>query len=276
MKIAAAQMACTCGDVAANMRKIRLLAEQAKQDGAEWIVFPEMSDTGYAMSVIRDKASFWSGGAVPELCRITRELALGIVCGVSERDGPAIFNSQVTVDSTGNIIGKYRKTHLFEPAPVEEHKCFAAGAGLVVASMGRFRAGLSICYDLRFPEFYRALACEEGANLFILSSAWPFLRLEHLRILTRARAIENQSYLVLSNRVGTDEGIKFCGNSAIIDPSGTIIALASSDGEELVQAEISAVTIEEVRQRMPVFEHRRPELYRNALEFSTRSEGWQQ
>jgi omega-amidase len=262
MKIAAAQMACRIGDVDANVRKIRDFAEQAKSSGAEWIVFPEMSDTGYVMTVIREMASPWNRGAVPEVQLLAKKLAIGIVCGVSEREDEHIFNAQVVIDAGGRVIAKYRKTHLFAPEPIAEHRYFAAGNALVTAPMGKLRAGLSICYDLRFPELYRALALEGRADLFIISSAWPVARCDHLRALATARAIENQSYLVLANRVGADNGGKFCGHSAIIDPSGCFIATGSSDEEELVEAEISPATLVSVRDRMPVFSHRRPELYR--------------
>ena len=97
--------------------------------------------------------------------------------------------------------------------------------------------------------------------MLINSSAWPFPRVEHLRILALARAIENQSYLILANRVGTDDGVTFCGTSAIIDPYGVIIASASADREELIQAEISDDVIKSVRSRMAVFAHRRSDLY---------------
>jgi len=111
------------------------------------------------------------------------------------------------------------------------------------------------------PGGRRALAVEHGANVFINSSAWPFPRLEHLRILALARAIENQCYLILANRVGTDDGVTFCGTSAIIDPYGVIVAAASADREELIQAEISEEVIKSVRSRMAVFNHRRQDLY---------------
>ncbi len=98
-------------------------------------------------------------------------------------------------------------------------------------------------------------------NVFINSSAWPFPRVEHLRLLALARAIENQSYLILANRVGTDDGVTFCGSSVIIDPYGVVLAAASADREELIQAEISEKVIASVRDRMAVFDHRREDLY---------------
>ena len=227
MKIAAAQMACAVGDVAANLAKMRHFSERAKGGGAEWIVFPEMADTGYVMSVIRAQATSWQAGAVPELQRIAKDFSLGIICGVAERDGESIYNSQVVVDAKGEIAGKYRKIHLFSPPPVEEDKCFAAGDCTATLAAGAFRFGFSICYDLRFPELYRKLATDDKANVFILSSAWPFPRVEHFRILATARAIENQSYVIVSNRVGKDGGVPFCGSSAIIDPYGVAVATAS-------------------------------------------------
>jgi predicted amidohydrolase len=262
MKIAAAQIACELGDVGANVRKMRDFAARAKEAGAELIVFPEMADTGYAMAVIQEQATSWKEGAVPQLQEIARALAIGIISGVSEREGDSIYNSQVSIEAGGAIVAKYRKTHLFSPPPVEEHKCFAAGNELVSCAMGELRLGLTICYDLRFPEVYRSLACEKGANVFIISSAWPFPRLEHQRVLATARAIENQSYVVLSNRVGKDDGVAFCGSSAIIDAYGVVIAAASADREEVIVGEVSEDVIASVRQRMGVFEHRRPDVYR--------------
>jgi predicted amidohydrolase len=263
MKIAAAQLACVLGDVAANLAKIREFAHRAKESGAEMLVFPEMSDTGYAMRVIREQAGSWNDGAVAELQGLARKLSLTIISGVSEKEGARIYNTQVVVGSDGSILGKYRKIHLFAPAPIEEDKCCASGSSLTSISLGGFRLGLSICYDLRFPEIYRALAIEGEVNLFVVSSAWPFPRVSHLRVLATARAIENQSYLVLANRVGTDDGVQFCGSSAVIDPGGLILASGSEDEEELLLAEISIEAVKTVRLAMPVFLHRKPELYQS-------------
>ncbi len=261
MKIAVGQISCSLGDVAANVRKVREFASRAKQNGAEIILFPEMIDTGYSMSVIQKHATTWSEGAVPEFQEIAREFSIAIIAGVSERDGDSIYNSQVIVDLTGKIAAKYRKTHLFSPAPIEEHKCFTAGDALTTRKIDMLNLGLGICYDLRFPEFYRALAVEHGANVLLNSSAWPFPRVEHLRTLATGRAIENQSYFVLANRVGTDDGVTFCGSSTIIDPYGVVIAAASTDREEIIYGEISKEVVDLVRSRMPLFEHRRRDLY---------------
>ena len=261
MKIAAAQIACALGDLEANLRTIHDFASRAKDDGAELVVFPEMVDTGYSMPVIQKHATSWNEGAVPRLQKMAKQLSLAVIAGVSDRDGPRIHNGQVFIDAGGNIRAKYRKTHLVTAAPLDERPVFTAGDAFVSCKFDMFNLGLTICYDLRFPEVCRALAVEHGANVFINSSAWPFPRLEHLRILALARAIENQCYLILANRVGTDDGVTFCGTSAIIDPYGVIVAAASADREELIQAEISEEVIKSVRSRMAVFDHRRQDLY---------------
>ena len=260
MKIAAAQISCALGGVEANLRKIRDFSARAKEGGAELVVFPELAETGYSMPVIQRCATPWTEGAVPRLRKMAQDLSIAVICGVSERDGASIYNSQIFIDANGKVAGSYRKTHLFTGTPIGEDECFSPGNEFKSFPFGGLRLGLSICYDLRFPEVYRALALEEEVNVFILSSAWPFPRLEHFRILVAARAIENQSYMIASNRVGTDEGVTCCGSSAIIDPYGVILASASTDREELVQAEISEQAITSVRNKMAVFAQRRPDL----------------
>ena len=261
MKIAVAQISCSLGDPEANLSKVRDFSRRAKDVNAELIVFPEMTDTGYSMSVIQEHADEWNSGFVPGLRETASQLSIAIVSGVSERDGSSIYNSQVLIDSHGNIAAKYRKTHLYAVAPVEEQNCFAPGDSFASFTLGDLRFGFSICYDLRFPEMYRKLAAEEKVGGFVTSSAWPFPRLEHFRTLTIARAIENQSYVIASNRVGKDDDLWFCGSSAIIDPRGVVIAAASADREELIHVELSQDLVDSVRHRVDSLGHRRLDLY---------------
>ena len=261
MKVAVAQISCSLGEPDANLLKVRDFCGRAKETDADLIVFPEMIDTGYSMPVIRAHANHWTGGFVAGLQEIARQLSIAIVSGVSERDGASIYNSQVFVDQQGKIIAKYRKTHLYAVAPVEEQTCFAAGDRFASFAFGNLHLGFSICYDLRFPEMYRKLATEQNVGAFIVSSAWPFPRVEHFRTLAMARAIENQSYVIASNRVGKDDDLWFCGSSAIIDPRGVLIAAASADREELIHADLSQELVLSVRSRVGSFAHRRQDLY---------------
>jgi omega-amidase len=261
MKIAVAQVACSLGDPDANLSKVREFSGRAKEADAELIVFPEMTDTGYSMPVIRKHANDWKSGFVPGLQEIAGKLCIAIVAGVSEREGSLIYNSQILIDAKGQIAARYRKAHLYAVAPVEEQTCFAPGDEFASFALGGMRFGFSICYDLRFPEMYRKLATDEKANAFVISSAWPFPRIEHFRVLGQARAIENQSYVIASNRVGKDDDAWFCGSSAIVDPRGVVIAAASADREELIQAEVSQELVNSVRNRMQSLGHRREDLY---------------
>src|SRR5438093_8552684 len=261
MKIAVAQISCSLGDPEANLLKVRDFSSRARDVGAELIVFPEMTDTGYSMPVIRAHANHWTSGFVPGLQEIAKKLSIAIVSGVSERDGSSIYNSQVLVDAEGNVAAKYRKTHLYAVAPVEEQKCFASGDAFASFAVGDLRFGFSICYDLRFPEMYRKLVVEQNVGALIVSSAWPFPRIEHFRTLALARSIENQSYVIASNRVGKDDDLWFCGSSAIIDPRGVMVASASADREELIQADVSEDLVLSVRSRVESLAHRRQDLY---------------
>lgn len=261
MKVAVAQISCYLGDPEANLCKVREFSRAAKKINAKLIVFPEMSDTGYSMPVIQKHASYWKTGFVPGLQRIAKENSIAVVIGVSERDGSSIYNSQVLVDASGEVIAKYRKTHLYSVAPVEEQACFVPGDAFASFAFGDLHFGFSICYDLRFPELYRKLAIEQNVGAFLISSAWPFPRDEHFRVLAQARAIENQSYVIASNRVGKDDDLWFCGNSAIIDPRGVTVATASPDREELIHADVSEELVQSVRHRMQSLGHRRQDLY---------------
>jgi omega-amidase len=261
MKVAIGQISCSLGNPEANLSKVRAFSQRAKEAGAELIVFPEMSDTGYSMPVIQKHASHWKTGFVPGLQQIAKERSIAIVVGVSERDGSAIYNSQVFVDAKGKIIAKYRKTHLYAVAPVEEQACFVPGDTFASFVLGDLRFGFSICYDLRFPEMYRKLVTEQNVGAFLISSAWPFPRDEHFRVLAQARAIENQSYVIAANRVGKDDELWFCGNSAIMDPRGVIVAAASADREELINADVSEELVQSIRRRVNSLGHRRQDLY---------------
>src|ERR1700692_3964057 len=136
MKVAVAQISCSLGDPDANLLKVRDFSRRARDVGADLIVFPEMTDTGYSMPVIREHASDWANGFVPGVQEIAKKISIAIVSGASERDGSSIYNSQVFVDSQGNIAAKYRKTHLYAVAPVEEQACFAPGNTFASFTLG--------------------------------------------------------------------------------------------------------------------------------------------
>src|SRR5947207_16030012 len=119
MKIAAAQISCAPGDLQANLAKVRDFSARAKKAGTQLIVFPEMVDTGYSMPAIQKHATSWNEGAVPKLQAMAKELSLGIIAGVSDREGSRIYNAQACIGGHGKVIAQYRKTHLGTAAPID-------------------------------------------------------------------------------------------------------------------------------------------------------------
>jgi len=260
MKIGIAQIECTAGDVSSNSLKIVSYIEEAKESGIDVVVFPEMADTGYDMAAIRETASSWSEAPFITIQQAARKAKIHVICGLSEKEQQTIYNTTVVFGPDGTVIGKYRKSHLASYAPLHEDKCITPGHSLQLVNIGGMKWGLMICYDLRFPEISRTLTLQ-GADVLLLCSAWPFPRLTHWNTLIQARAIENQTYFIAANRIGTDNSVTFCGSSRIVDPYGVIVSSAAEDREELIAGEIRNKVIAAIRRKMCVFQHRRNDMY---------------
>lgn len=260
MKIGIAQIDCTAGEVSFNLLKIVSYIEAAKMSECDVAVFPEMVDTGYDMAAIRETASSWDEDPFITIQQAVRKANIHVICGLSEKEQQAIYNTTVIFGPDGTLIGKYRKTHLASYPPLHEDRCISPGHSLKLVNIGGMKWGLMICYDLRFPEISRTLTLQ-GADVLLLCSAWPFPRLIHWNTLTRARAIENQTYFIAANRIGTDNSVTFCGSSRIVDPYGVIVSSAAENREELIVGDIRHTVIEDVRGKMRVFQHRREDIY---------------
>lgn len=258
MKVALAQIVCEVGNVAANCNILRRLAKQASGEGCDAVVFPEMSDTGYDMKTIVEKASTWESGPLQLLQELASQLGVWILCGLSERQQGDVYNAVAVVDRNGRLAARYRKAHLF--SPIGEERFLKRGDSLTVATIEGMQWGVMACYDLRFPEMARSLALK-GAEVIVVPSAFPFPRINHWCTLVASRAIENQLYVVGANRAGVDGDLWFCGSSRVVDPYGVVVASASEVGEQLIFAEIGKGRVSEVRGSMAVFEDRRKDLY---------------
>ena len=260
MKIGLAQIDCEVGDVKANCQKISEYCKQAKSKGCDLVIFPEMVDTGYIMSVIQEVASEWPDLPFNTLKKCAEDNSMHVLCGISEREEENIYNSQALFSPTGELLAKYRKTHLFSAKPVCEELTISPGDTFCVVDICGIKCGLSICYDLRFPELYRQLALD-GAEVLINSTAWPHSRPHHWDHLTRTRAIENQCYFVGVDRVGLDGDLKMNGCSRIVEPMGDILIEASSDKEELIVGDLDLNKVSAFRNKIPVFKSRRADIY---------------
>ncbi|ANS74803.1 nitrilase [Paenibacillus yonginensis] len=250
------------GEPALNRSRIEALMEQAMTAAArpDLIMLPEMWTTGYALDRIQELADPEAESSRAWLSAFAAKHNVHIVGGsVAERskDGQ-VRNTMLVIDRQGREVGRYSKIHLFRLMQEEKH--LAEGTETVTFDLEGLLCGASVCYDIRFPELGRTLALA-GAKLLFVPAEWPHPRLHHWRTLLQARAIENQMYVVACNRVGQDAANRFFGHSLIIDPWGEIL---SEGGEEegIIAGCIQLALVDEVRGRIPVFEDRRPDLYR--------------
>lgn len=260
MRVAVAQITCELGDSKANLQKASAFVADSAQLGCRLVVLPEMSDTGYVMDVVNTHAGGRPGYFYDGICSLAATHKLYIACGMSERVGTRMYNSMLIAGPDGREKAWYRKVHLFASKPVFENNTFEAGEEFCVVDIDSLRCGLMICYDLRFPEQARVLM-RRGAEAIIVASAWPQARQNHWKLLTQTRAVENQLWVIASNRCGTDKDLTLCGSSAIIDPWGEVVAAASQSNQKLIHADIPPDSVSTIRQRFPVLTHRRDDLY---------------
>jgi predicted amidohydrolase len=246
------------GDPTANLAEARRLIEQAAAHQAKLVVLPELWSTGYDLTRAQRHAASADTGIFAETAELAREHEVEIVgsCLMDLGSG-RVGNTAVYVDAKGQRLGIYSKTHLFRL--MQEDQFLAAGDSSVVVDTSWGRVGLAICYDLRFPELWRKYALQDAIAV-IIPAEWPHPRCAHWRTLLRARAIENQSFVIACNRVGQDPNNQFCGQSCVIDPSGEVL-VEGDDQPGLLLADLDLSLVERTRARIPVFADRRPEIY---------------
>jgi predicted amidohydrolase len=255
IQAAAIQFNVKQGDVDANLAYVRGALRRVAGQGANLAVLPEMWSSGFAYRNLNELAGR-TAGIVEELLELSRELKL-VICGsMPEPHGAKVFNTAYLVDN-GRLAGVYRKLHLF--SLLGEDKAFDGGDSWLLAETSIGPVGVIICYDLRFPELSRRLAVE-GARVICVPAQWPKPRQEHWRTLLRARAIENQLFVVACNACGPIGKLDFFGMSMIIDPKGEVLAEAG-EGEREISATLDTQTMTDWRAQIPCFNDRRPEYY---------------
>lgn len=260
MRIFSIQFSPSSGDIINNITRICDFVGHASSAGADLVVFPEMSDTGYDMSVITKKASTWDDKPLSLIQECSAKSKVNVVVGLSERVDDGIFNSIAILDRSGELIGRHRKTHLITAEPICEQNFMKFGSSNTVVDIEGIKFGVITCYEVRFPEISRKLTLE-GVSGIIIPSAWPLVRLPHWRNLVQARAIENQIFVIACNRIGHDGNIPFAGNSMIVDPYGVVLSSGSEIFEDVLEANLKISRIAEVRSLIKMHQDRRPELY---------------
>lgn len=245
-------------DVTANLATIDSLVSRAAAEGAEVVVMPEgsMHDFGPPNLPLGPVAQALDGQFVDSLAKLAARLGVTLVAGMFEGsdDPDRPFNTLVVLDSTGQLVSTYRKAHLYDSFGYRESDRLLSGStAAVTVPLGELTVGLMTCYDLRFPEFARALV-DEGSDVLAVPAAWVRgpLKEAHWSILLQARAIENTVYVVGAGQSGEH----YIGGSMIVDPMGVSLA-ALGDEEGLASAPIDPGRVAEVRKRNPSLANRR-------------------
>ncbi len=267
MRVAAIQMHCSA-DRADNLARATALIGEAATRGAELVVLPELFASLGRTSQMRAAAETLDGPTLAWASGLARQHRCSIVAGsFVERADDQLFNTSVLVNPDGTLLAHYRKVHLFDidvaGATSRESDTFSAGNDAVTASLIEGTTiGLTICYDLRFPELFRIEALR-GATIIAAPSAFTAATgADHWELLVRARALENQVALIAAAQWGTSpDGVECSGHALIVDARGTKIAEASSEGDAVITAEIDLAGIEQLRTRLPSLANRRPEAY---------------
>lgn len=257
-------------DPAKNVDSAVELIRLAASQGSTYIQLPEYFNYLGPVASYPSIAESIPGPTTERLGALAQQLGITLHIGsmleISLEPGK-FFNTSVILDKFGHVVATYRKAHLFDidvPGEVvfRESEVIASGNQLVVAECSGFRLGMTVCFDLRFPEMYRALSLK-GANVFAIPSAFNASTGQaHWEVLVRARAIENHAFVVAAAQVGTTaEGIATFGHSMIVGPWGEVLAHSNSDGEDVLVATLDLDEVARRRSQIDVMNLRRPQLY---------------
>jgi predicted amidohydrolase len=223
--------------------------------GSDLILLPELWNIGFmSFDRYRNEAETQEGPTLTLLRTLAKELSCHLHTGsFVERRDDRFYNSSFLLNPKGEILGSYQKIHLFTYQS-QEAEILTPGPSIHVIPTEFGNFGLATCYDLRFPELFRRML-DRGADFFLISSAWPYPRLEHWLLLNRTRALENLSYLISSNCVGINRGMQFAGHSLVVDPMGEIVS-GGNDEECIVWAEVNRDIVLRVRTEFPALRDR--------------------
>jgi predicted amidohydrolase len=262
-------------DSANNVKDAIALVNEAADRGATHIQLPEYFNYLGPAKGFGDVAESIPGLTTAQMADVASSrkvtLHIGSLLEISPTSGK-FFNTSVVINSTGHIVATYRKIHLFDvdiPGAVAQRESdfITPGRDLVMVNVDGVRLGLSVCFDIRFPEMYRELA-RSGADVLAIPAAFNAVTgRAHWEILIRSRAIENHAFVVAAAQVGTtDEGIATFGHSLIIDPWGEILAESTSGGPDVITAVLDLHEVTKRRQQIAVMDYRRPDLYNQAVQ----------
>jgi predicted amidohydrolase len=251
VKVALVQHDIVWEDAAATREHVRPLIAKAAADGARLIVLTEMFATGFSMHPERI-AEDEGGPSEQFLIDRAREHDAYLLASLAQRGTDGAYRNNAVVAAPDGTVHRYAKIHPFTFAGEAEH--YTAGDSFLNIKIDSLRMSVFVCYDLRFADEFWGLA--EATDVYAVVANWPEPRREHWRLLLRARAVENQAYVIGVNRVGTDKTLTYTGDSAIIDPLGVAVAECPA-GESVVTGDIDAATVSATRTTLPFLQDRR-------------------
>lgn len=264
MKFSIYQMDIIPGDPEENRQRVADWLEKDMQENQpDTVVLPEMWTTAYTLPELDQLADEDGHPTVPFLQEQAKKHKVNIIGGsIANKKDVGIYNTAVVVNRDGELVYEFDKVHLVPM--LDEHKYLSGGKKAPeVFELDGLKFGLIICYDLRFPELIRPLALD-GAQVLCVVAEWPSVRVNHWRTLQIARAIENQMYVVSSNRIGSYDGTEFAGHSMALDPWGDVLSEGSPDEEEVLSLTLDLEKVDQVRKDVPIFESRVPEVYKKS------------
>ncbi|MCX7797530.1 MAG: hypothetical protein N2249_02765 [Melioribacter sp.] len=241
MKIGLVQFSPIWENKAASIQKIDFMINSINEK-IDLLIFPELTLTGFTMNTNKFAEEI-DGEGMKYFIALSKRLKANIFFGIIEKSENVFYNSLIHLDRNGLINACYRKIHPF--THTKEDKFYSAGDEIVITKIEQTKIGLSICYDLRFPELFRLYA-KQQAEIMVNIANWPIDRIEHWKTLLKARAIENQCFMLGVNRTGNDPYFQYNGFSAIIDPLGNIIHMAENE-EKIIISELDLNKINETR-----------------------------
>jgi predicted amidohydrolase len=270
IKLALAQISSKRESKSENLLKIEKLSIKAKQQGADLIIFPEMSLTGYVvLDQVYELAETIPGPSTQKIEALAKKTGMYIIFGMpelSKKTQATVFNTAVFVGPQG-LIGKYRKMYLPTHSVFEEKRYFRPGYKPAAFQTDLGNIGLSICYDIFFPEVFR-LTRLKGAQLIVCISASPAVRRSYFEILASARALENTVFFAYVNLAGVEDGLQFWGGSRLVGPTGDVVAKAKYDEEDFVICEVEYSDLRSAETFIPTLRDLRPELFDMLKEYS--------
>jgi predicted amidohydrolase len=269
LNVAAVQLS-SGSDVAHNVDEAERLVNVAADRGAQYVQLPEYFNFLGPFSGFEGAAESIPGATTNRMARLAASRAVTLHLGSLLETSPVkgkFYNTSVLIGPSGDILATYRKIHLFDvnvPGAIvhRESDVITPGKEIVVARLTDYELGLSICFDVRFPELYRKLALA-GADVIAIPAAFNAVTgRAHWDLLVRARAIENHAFVVAAAQAGTTtDGIATYGHSLIVDPWGEVLAEATSDGPEIVMAALDLREVARRREQIAFMDFRRPDLY---------------